>query len=83
VGFGTKLPAGHLPVFSVDTAREAKDLIIATRPMGMDGKYYARELIAEQTLDNLQKFSDRLAAAWRLMQDRKRSTTKRGSRTHD
>ena len=39
-------------------------LIVMTCPRGTDGHYYARELIAEQTLENLQLFSDKLAKAY-------------------
>ena len=60
VGYGRTCPEGHLPVFSVDTEEEAKKLIVATCPMGNDGKYYARELLEEQTLENLDKFSKKL-----------------------
>jgi hypothetical protein len=54
-------------VFSVDTEEEAEDLIVLCCPMGSDGQYYARELAAEQTLENLQRFSDRLAAGYAFM----------------
>ncbi len=64
MGFGLKLPNGYLPVFSTDTEEEAKSLIVLTCPLGHDGHYYARELAHEQTLENLQVFSDKLAAAW-------------------
>ena len=73
MGFGTKLPHGRLPVFSTDTEEEAKNLIVMTCPMGRDGQYYARELAEEQTLENLQKFSDRLQRAWEFVQARKRA----------
>lgn len=73
MGFGTKLKAGTLPVFSTDTEEEARDLIVMTCPMGGDGHYYARELAQEQTLENLQRFSDRLAAGWKLMQQNRRA----------
>ena len=63
VGFGRSLPPGHLPVFSVDTEKEAKRLIVATCQMAAPGVYIARELAEEQTLDNLQAFSDRLQQA--------------------
>ena len=72
MGFGRgPIPDGALPVFSTDTEEEAQDLIVLTCPMGYDGNYYARELAAEQTLKNLQEFSDRLAAAWEIMKGRR------------
>jgi hypothetical protein len=61
-----------LPVFSVNTEDEAKTLIIMTCPMDCEGNYYARELAQEQTLENLQKFSDKLARAWNILHNRKR-----------
>lgn len=71
MGFGTKLPRGALPVFSVDTEQEAIDLIVLTCPLDLAGHYYARELAEEQTLENLQRFSDRLAAGYALQQQHK------------
>jgi len=38
-----------------------------TCPMNYDGQHYARELAAEQTLENLYAFSDRLARAHNLL----------------
>ncbi len=69
--YGRTVPKGFLPVFSVDTEEEAKQLLIATCPRGDDGHFYARELIEEQTLENLQVFSDKLAMVWARMQERK------------
>lgn len=59
-------------MFSTDTEEQAKSLIVLTCPMGADGHYYARELAEEQTLENLQAFSDRLQRAWELMEARRR-----------
>jgi hypothetical protein len=42
-----------------------------TCPRGADGNYYARELVEEQTLENLQAFSDKLARAYDFMHRRK------------
>ena len=42
----------------------------------MRRNYYARELEAEQTLENLQRFSDKLAMAHAVM---KRKAKQRGS----
>ena len=55
-------PYGRLPVFGVETEEEAEKLIIMCCPRGADGNYYARELAAEQTLENLVAFSDHLQA---------------------
>jgi len=67
VAFGRKVPNGWLPVFSVDTVAEARRLITLACPMDDSGNYYARELAEEQTLDNLQKFGDKLALAYAHM----------------
>jgi hypothetical protein len=55
-------------VFSVDTEEEAKTLIVLACPRDVEGNYYARELVVEQNLANLRKFSDKLALAWSYMQ---------------
>lgn len=39
-------------------------LITMTCSRDDSGTYYARELVQEQTLENLQKFSDKLQTAW-------------------
>lgn len=58
-------------MFSVDTEDEARTLIVMTCPRDDHGIYYARELVHEQTLENLQAFSDKLARAYDTMQKRK------------
>ena len=75
VAFGPKVPAGFLPVFSVNTEEEARRLIVMTCPMDGAGNYYARELVDEQTLENLERFSDKCARAWAIM-NKRRNTTK-------
>ena len=67
VGFGSEVPKGHLPVFSTDTEEEAESLIVLACETNLDGDYIARELARNQTLDNLQAFSDRLAETWERM----------------
>lgn len=71
MGYGHVVPDGRLPVFSVDTEDEAKMLIVMACPSGGDGHYYARELVEEQTLENLAAFSDRLAKCWEIWQAKK------------
>ena len=58
------LPEGFLPVFSVDTEEEAKELLIATCSRGVDGRYYSDELAREQSLAVLDQFSDKLARVY-------------------
>ena len=71
VGFGPTVPAGSLPVYSVDTNEEAEALITIACPRNDKGLHFARELAEEQTLENLALFSDRLDKAWTLMQRKK------------
>lgn len=58
-------------MFSVDTEEQAQQLIILTCPRDDRGIHYARELAHEQTLENLQAFSDKLARGWDIMQAKK------------
>jgi hypothetical protein len=62
VGHGPKgsCPAGSLPVMSVENEEEAKVLITLACTMSLSGSYIAQELVKEQTLENLEAFSDRL-----------------------
>lgn len=69
--YGRSVQKGFLPVFSVDTEEEAKRLIVMACPTDATGTYYARELAQEQTLENLQAFSDKLARCYEFMQKRK------------
>jgi len=72
VGYGVTVPSGSLPVFSVDTEEEAKALVLLACETDAAGNHFAKELVEEQSLDNLQAFSDRLSAVW----DRMTKTTK-------
>jgi hypothetical protein len=67
VGYGRDIPEGSLPVFSVDTEKEAKMLIVAACQTNISGEYIAKELAREQTLENLEAFSNRLAETWELI----------------
>ena len=64
VGYGVTVPSGSLPVFSVDTEEEAKALVALACETDAAGYHFARELADEQSLENLQAFSDRLSATW-------------------
>lgn len=55
------MPKGHLPVFSVDTEEEAKELIVGACQTDTAGNYYAQDLVFEQTLENLEKFGGKIA----------------------
>lgn len=65
--YGRTVPKGFLPVFSVDTEDEAKKLLVLTCPRNAEMDFFARELVAEQTLDNLATFSDRLQKSHDLL----------------
>jgi hypothetical protein len=61
VGFGRTCQRGSLPVFTVADEEEARALLVQSCSRTDDGKYFAEELAAEQTLENLRRFSHRLA----------------------
>lgn len=67
VGFGRSLPDGYLPVFAVADEKEAQDLITLSCPTNMHRQHYSPELAEEQTLENLDRFSERLIRAHNLM----------------
>lgn len=61
VRYGRTVEEGFLPVFSVNTAKEAEALLERACPRNADGEFVAEELVAEQTLENLSDFGERLA----------------------
>lgn len=65
--YGRTLEDGFLPVFSVNTEEEAKRLLVLACPINLEGEYVAAELVHEQTFENLQAFSDRLASIWQML----------------
>lgn len=40
--------------------------------MGLNGKYYARELAENQTLENLRLFSDKLESIWKVIESNRK-----------
>lgn len=68
--YGRTVEKGFLPVYSVDTEEEAKSLIVLSCPTNMAGEYIAPELAQEQTLENLDAFSERLDKAHTLMKQK-------------
>lgn len=54
-------------MYSVDTEKEAEDLLMLACPTNTDNEYIAPELAETQTLENLDRFSDRLDRAWKMM----------------
>jgi hypothetical protein len=71
---------GFLPVFSVDTEEDAEALLILACPRNMDGEFVARELVQEQTLDNLQAFSDKLAMCYGLLVEKNALPSQKGKK---
>lgn len=49
-----------LPVFSVGDAEEAKSLLVLACSTNYKGEYVAKELVHEQSIDNLESFGERL-----------------------
>lgn len=64
--YGDVLPEGFLPVYSTCCEARAEQLLAASCEWRVPdagpgrGDFYARELMREQTLDNLELFSRRL-----------------------
>lgn len=65
--YGRSLPDGFMPVFSVGTEAEAQRLLVLSCPRNMQGEFVAAELAQEQTLENLQAFSDRLEVMHQIL----------------
>ena len=71
MGYGRgPIPRGRLPVFSVNTEEEAYRLLVLTCPTNHRGQFVAPELAEEQSLENLDRFSDRLQRGWDIMKER-------------
>lgn len=49
-----------MPVYSVGSEAEARALLTLACPTNLKGQFVAPELAREQTLENLDRFSDRL-----------------------
>lgn len=58
--YGRTVENGFLPVYSVDTEEEAKDLLIMACSTNQRGEFVATELVMRQTLENLKAFGTRL-----------------------
>ena len=58
-------------MFSTDTEEEAKKLVVMTCSLAELGVYISNELSHVQSLENLRKFSDKLATANEFLQRRK------------
>ncbi len=58
--YGRSVEDGFLPVMSVDTEEEAKSLLTLACQTNYEGEHIARELVADQTMENLSAFGQRL-----------------------
>lgn len=67
VGYGYRTPKGHLMAYSVADEQEARALLILACPTNYEGRFIAPQLAQEQTLANLQAFSDHLHQAHGLL----------------
>ena len=63
-----------LPVMSVNSEEEARELLIATCSRGSDGHYYSDELAQEQSLERLEQFSQKLERTYAIIQSKKGTT---------
>lgn len=69
VEYGTVVPKGFLPVYSVDTEKEARELLTFACQTNLRGQFIAKELVEDQTIENLFLFGDRLAKCHDLMKN--------------
>ena len=70
--YGRTVDEGFLPVYSVDTEEEARALLATACETDLQGEYIARELVEEQTLENLYAFGKRLEKVHKWIKQRKR-----------
>ena len=59
--FGRTVEEGFLPVYSVDSEEEARNLLVLSCETNLEGEFISRELAQDRTLESLQTFSARLA----------------------
>ena len=58
--YGRTVDPGFLPVHSVDTVEQARDLLTLACERSATGEYIARELADHQTIERLFEFGARL-----------------------
>jgi hypothetical protein len=73
VRYGRSVDKGFLPIYSVDTEEEARELLVAACPTNMNGEFIAPELVRQQTLENLYSFGSRLEKMHGHIKRRKRA----------
>lgn len=59
-------------MFTVDTEEEAEELLVLACPRNLNGEFIARELATEQSLENLEKFAQKLETCYVELQERKK-----------
>lgn len=67
VRYGERVPPGFLAIYSVDTEKEAKQLLAACCQTNMNGEFVADELLEDQTIPNLMAFGERLKKSHALL----------------
>lgn len=72
VRYGRSVEDGFLPVFSVYTEEEAERLIALSCSKCPEG-YFSQELAHEQTLENLQRFSNKLQFVYQNYMQKEKS----------
>jgi hypothetical protein len=77
VRFGPKCEKGFLPVYSVGSEEEAKTLLSMCCGTNLDREYVARELLHDQSIENLEAFGDRLHKFHKILIDKKRCDCRR------
>jgi len=63
-------------VYSVNTEEEAKALLTVACQTNINGEFLARELISDQTIENLWAFGDRLEKVDEMMKKRRKQKVK-------
>ena len=71
--YGRSVEKGFLTVFNVPTVEDARNLLVFACGTNSEGEFVARELVEEQTPENLDLFSQRLAKAWGLIEQGRRA----------
>lgn len=62
--YGRTVENGFLPCYSVDTEDEARRLLTFACGTNYNGEFVAKELLHEQSAENLKAFGDRLHQMW-------------------
>lgn len=70
VRYGRTVEPGFLPVYAVRNAKEARLLLTLACSTNLKGEFVARELVEQQTLENLHAFGNRLHMLYERMHKR-------------